>query len=176
MTYKPKRVAPPSIIADAAGVLHAMTEQSSQIDDTARDLWHNAIQKAHNQLMDGIRYEQLEDGAYLFPSRTRSGASHRTNGSCDCEAYTEHKPPRPCWHRAAKRMIELIVDAEHATLVVPVLAPPQCGACGSQMFQVGQRDICPICRRSRAVPIPPPMPRPDRTQAQAQIDELYPPK
>lgn len=173
MTYKPKRVAPPSIIADAAGVLHAITEQSEQISDADRDLWHNAIQKAHNQLMDGARYEQLEDGAFLFSSRTRSGMNHRTNSSCDCEAYTNYTPPRPCWHRAAKRMIELIVEAERATLIRPPDAPPQCGACGSAMFQLNSRYVCPACRRTRAVPVPPPRPRPSAAEAMAAIDELY---
>lgn len=176
MAYKPKRIAPPSIIADAAGVLHALTEQSRQIDDDERDRWHSAIQRAHNQLMEGVRYEQLGDGALLFPSRGRSGVSHRTNGTCDCEASTEHKPPLPCWHRAAKRMIELIADAEQATLVEPTPAPPSCGACGASMFELKGRYVCPVCRRSRAVPVPPPQPRPaiSLAQAQAEIDELYP--
>mgnify|MGYP000849798908 CR=1 FL=1 len=172
MTYKPKRVAPPSIIADAAGALHAITERSEQIGNDERDLWHNAIQKAHNQLMDGVRYEQLEGGVYLFPSRTRSGTSHRTNGSCDCEAYTDFTPPRPCWHRAAKRIIELIAEIEQATLVRPPQAPPQCGGCGAAMFQLGPRYVCPACHRSRAVPVTrPPV---DYAKAQADMDELFP--
>lgn len=35
MAYKPKRIAPPSIIADAAGVLHALTDSHTRSTTTS---------------------------------------------------------------------------------------------------------------------------------------------
>jgi hypothetical protein len=181
MTYKPKRVARPSIIADAASTLLAQVEISRRISDAERDRWTNAVAKAFAQLIDGVRFEQ--DGEnMIFPSRTRSGLSHRVNGICDCEAAEDGMP---CWHRAAKRMIELIIDAEQATLVIPPNAPPFCGRCGTGMFEQAGRQICPACGHSRLAPVPPPQPRPGSSvapnlarsaaakKAQEEIDELY---
>ncbi len=124
--------------------------------------------------MDGVRFERDSDDL-IFPSRSRSGLSHRTNGRCDCEAYTERNPPQPCWHRAAKRMIELIEDLEQSVLCTPPPAPPQCGRCGAEMFERGGRLICPACGHSRLAPVPPPLPRPavSAEQAMREIDELY---
>jgi hypothetical protein len=146
MTYKPKRVARPSIIADAASTLLAQVEISRRISDAERDRWTNAVAKAFAQLIDGVRFEQ-DGNNMIFPSRTRSGLSHRVNGICDCEAA---EGGMPCWHRAAKRMIELIIEAEQATLITPPNAPPSCGRCGTGMFEQAGRQICPACSHSPA--------------------------
>jgi hypothetical protein len=171
MTYKPKRVAAPRLIFDAASALAGQVEASSQIDDANRDRWYNAIAKATGQLMDGTRYEITGD-EMVFPSRTRSGLSHRVNGVCDCEAGEQGDP---CWHRAAKRMIAMIAEVEQVTVVTPPDAPPQCGRCGSEMFERAGRLICPNCQHSRQTPIAPPRPRPaiSAEQAMREIDELY---
>lgn len=171
MTYKPKRIAAPRLIFDAASVLASHVEANARIDDADRDRWYNAITKATGQLMDGVRYE-IADDDLIFPSRSRSGISHRVNGTCDCEAGEKGDP---CWHRAAKRIIALITDAERVTLITPPDAPPHCGRCGAAMFEQAGRQICPACTHSRQAPAPPTRPRPaiSAEQAQREIDELY---
>lgn len=54
MTYRPKRIAAPSVIASAASILHAQIERSQSITDAERDAWHSASAKAYAQLMNGI--------------------------------------------------------------------------------------------------------------------------
>src|SRR5947207_1569334 len=98
MTYKPKRVASPSIIADAVSAVSGWIEASTKIDERTRELWYNAIAKAYAQLMNGVRIDRA--GAdFIFPSRTRTGLTHHVNGRCDCEA--EEKGKVICWHRAS---------------------------------------------------------------------------
>lgn len=171
MTYRPKRISAPRLIFDAASALAGQVEVTARIDDDDRDRWYNAITKAVGQLMDGVRYEVAGD-ELIFPSRTRSGVSHRVNGTCSCEAAERGDP---CWHRAARRMIALIEDVERDTLVTPPPAPPQCARCGTAMFERGGRQICPACQHSRPATVPPPCPRPAITaeQAMREIDELY---
>ena len=108
MASKPQRIAQPAIIAQAASALYGQIAASAKITDAERHLWENAATKAFNQLMDGVRFTR-EGKDFIFPSRTRSGISHRVNGTCDCEASTEQG--HPCWHRAAKRLVLLIEDA-----------------------------------------------------------------
>jgi hypothetical protein len=174
MTFCPKRIAAPRLIFDAASALAGQVEASTQIDDDDRDRWYNAITKASGRLMDGVRFDVAGD-ELIFPSRSRNGVSHRTNGACTCEAYTERTPPQPCWHRAARRLIELIADVEHSTLITPPAAPPQCGRCGAAMFEQSGRHVCPRCQHSRQAPAPPARPRPaiSAEQAQREIDEIY---
>jgi hypothetical protein len=93
MTYRPKRTAPPRLIFDAASALAGQVEASAQIGDDDRDRWYNAITKASGQLMDGVRFDIAGD-ELIFPSRSRDGVSHRTNGACTCEAYTSHSASR----------------------------------------------------------------------------------
>ena len=112
MSSTPQRIAPPAIIAQATSVLYVQIAASAKITDAERHLWENAATKAFNQLMDGVRFTR--DGTdFIFPSRTRNGMAHRTNGTCDCEASTEQG--HPCWHRAAKRLVLLIEDATAST-------------------------------------------------------------
>jgi SWIM zinc finger len=171
MTYRPKRIAAPRLIFDAASALVGQVEASGRIDDDDRDRWYNAITKAAGQLMDGTRFEQDGDDL-LFPSRTRSGIAHRVNGTCTCEAGEKGDP---CWHRAAKRMIALIVDVERTTLIDLPDVPPSCPRCGAELFERNGRQICPACQHSRQSPMPPAKPRPaiSAEQAMREIDELY---
>jgi len=106
MAHKPQRIAPPAIIADAASALYGQVDASSGINEEQRPLWVNAVTKAFNQLVEGVRFERQHDGTFVFPSRTRSGVAHRVNGVCDCEATAEQG--QPCWHRAAKRLVLLV--------------------------------------------------------------------
>jgi hypothetical protein len=80
MTYMPKRVASPRIIADAAGVVCGWIEASAKINERTRELWYNAVAKAFAQLMNGVRIDRNGDN-FIFPSRTRTGLAHRVNGS-----------------------------------------------------------------------------------------------
>jgi hypothetical protein len=123
MASKPQRIAPPAIIAEAASALYAQIAASPTIDDAERPLWENAVTKAFNQLIEGVRFERNEDD-FIFPSRTRSGMAHHVNGVCDCEASAEQG--QPCWHRAAKRLV-LIMEQPKATP-----APAACPASPAQ--------------------------------------------
>jgi len=170
MTFRPKRIAPPRIIADAASALYGQIDLMKDEEQRARYI--NAITKAFNQLMDGVRFEKHDDGTYAFPSRTRNGKNHHVNGTCDCEAS---EGGNVCWARAARRLIEMIAEVERSCLMTPPDAPPQCGRCGAAMFEQGGRHICPSCQHSRQAPTPPPRPRTaiSAAQAQREIDELY---
>ena len=112
MSSKPQRIAPPAIIAQATSVLYVQIAACSKVSDENRHLYENAVTKAFNQLMDGVRFTR-EGTDFIFPSRTRNGLSHRVNGTCDCEASSEQG--HPCWHRAAKRLVLLIEDATAST-------------------------------------------------------------
>lgn len=176
MSYKPKRVAAPRLIFDAASALAGQVEASRRISEDDKDRWYEAIKKATAYLMDGVRWRWEEDGearVFVIASKDRQGLEHRVNGVCSCEAGTERQII--CWHRAARREVELIEDAEQHTLCAPPLAPPQCGRCGTGMFERAGRQICPACGHSRQSPTPPARERPAITaeQAMREIDELY---
>jgi hypothetical protein len=141
MATKPNRIAPASIIADAASALLAQIESLPRLDDKQRSLACNAVVKAFNQLYEGINIARDGD-LFIFPSRTRSGMSHSVNGVCDCEAGAEKQ--QPCWHRAAKRLVLMVEEyvAEQDGLPTSEQPPaPQqpnksailCPACGSAM-------------------------------------------
>jgi len=176
MAYKPKRVAAPRMIFDAASALAGQVEASHRISEDDKDRWYEAIKKATSYLMDGIRWswEQVgEARVFVIASKERQQLDHRVNGVCTCQA--EIKQGVICWHRAARGEVELIEDVERVTLICSPLAPPQCGRCGAEMFEQNRRQICPICRHSRQIPIPPPRPRPSISaeQAMREINELF---
>jgi hypothetical protein len=176
MSYKPKRVAAPRLIFDAASALAGQVEASGRISAADKDRWYEAIKKATSFLMDGVRWRWEQEGemrVFVIASKDRQGLEHHVNGACSCEAATEQCVV--CWHRAARREVELIEDAEQHTLCTPPDAPPQCGRCGAEMFERAGRLICPVCQHSRLAPVPPPHPRPaiSAEQAMREIDELY---
>jgi hypothetical protein len=183
MTFKPKRVAAPRVIYDAASALAGQVEASTRIDDD-RDRWYNAIAKAASQLMDGVRFEQDGDDM-IFPSRSRSGISHRVNGVCTCEAWTERR--QPCWHRAAAKIIVMIEDAERRQMAPPPapLTPAyRCIHCGSPTEPDDEHFVClnRACGRAMSIELfelldaPPTAEQRtgvSREQAMREIDELY---
>src|SRR6266540_1630462 len=140
VTYMPKRVASPRIIADAVSAVCGWIEASDKIDARTRELWYNAIAKAYAQLMNGVRIDR--DGAdFIFPSRTRTGLAHRVNGRCDCEACAEQH--EPCWHRAAKWIVLLIEDCERDELIRPPVLQDHgyhCPRCGQDLFYRNDND------------------------------------
>ncbi len=176
MSYKPKRVAEPRMIFDAASALAGQVEASRRISADDKDRWYEAIKKATSYLMDGIRWYWEQEGetrVFVIASKERQQLEHRVNGLCTCEAET--KQGVICWHRAARGAVELIEDVERVTLHSSPLAPPQCGRCGAAMFERSGRQICPVCRHSRLIPVLPPRPRPaiSAEQAMREINELF---
>lgn len=133
------RIAQPHQIYSVASVISSSIEQCSRIADTERDRWFNALAKASAQLMEGVRFEQDANG-FTFPSRSRSGIAHHVNGCCDCEAAEDGQP---CWHRAAAKMLQILLDANAGN------------------------DSKPETPRHK------PRQRISQAQAQAEIDELF---
>jgi hypothetical protein len=85
---------------------------SAYAQASAREMsqaWHNALDSAYNWLLasDGVAVEYASDGSIAaahIPSATEQGVTYTVNGECQCRAY-EHE--RPCWHRAAKRLLAI---------------------------------------------------------------------
>lgn len=115
MARKPTRIAPPSMIADALASLLAQIERNPKLSEKQRELAYNAAVKAFNQLFEGVSFTRNGD-EFVFPSRSRSGIAHHINGACDCEAGEEGDP---CWHRAAKREILMVEEAQQADASLP---------------------------------------------------------
>ena len=163
MTFSPKRIALPRLIFDAASAIAGQVEAHPRIPENQKDRWYNALMKATGQLMDGVRFEHSSEET-VFPSRTRSGLSHRVNGYCTCEAAENGAV---CWHRAARAMIILVEDVERVTLIEPPQAPPACPRCNTDLFVHEQRLICPACQYSKSLHSV------SREQAMQDMNELY---
>jgi hypothetical protein len=71
--------------------------------------WSNAIHKAKKQIEDNP-YIHYENGSLLVLSE--SGKIYSVeSGCCECKAFESGKP---CWHRAAKRLLDRIhQEIEH---------------------------------------------------------------
>jgi hypothetical protein len=150
-------------IASALMLAHQLvkvleTIEQKDMAEQRHELWNNAAVKAFNQLYEGIRFDRDDDGTFIFPSRSRSGLAHHVNGTCDCEAYADHSPPEPCWHRPAKAMV---LGAEQDTFAVPVPPPApdpkpyHCPHCASPMLPAltpGGQDciecVNPTCQKT----------------------------
>jgi hypothetical protein len=134
MAYRPHRIASPdAVFAAAADLCRAISASARITDDAERDRWYNATTKAVTQLMDGVRIERQGDD-FIFPSRSRGGLAHRVNGTCDCEAAVEQR--KPCWHRAAKKLVLVIEASEHAALdpePEPDPQPYHCPRCAAPL-------------------------------------------
>jgi hypothetical protein len=77
------------------------------------DRWRNALEAAYNWLLesDGVAVEYAADGSISvahIPSATEQGRTYAVNGACACQA-AQHN--RPCWHRAAKRLLCICHDS-----------------------------------------------------------------
>jgi hypothetical protein len=69
--------------------------------------WQTAIVKAKAQLEENP-YIHFDGQALLILSP--SNEIYTVNGDCQCKAYQSHKP---CWHRAAARLIERYNETSH---------------------------------------------------------------
>jgi len=137
MTWKPKRIAPPSMIAQQLVAAFSAIETSDKLNEEQRERYFNAAVKAFTQLMDGVRFDIQEDGTYKFPSRSRTGLPHYVNGKCDCESAVDQK--KICWHRFAKKLIELTEQADRDANHTPPLAVEEqpaihCPICAAPMI------------------------------------------
>lgn len=128
------RIASPRMLAQQLVAVFDSIERGD-MTDARRELWNNAAVKAFNQLYEGIRIERDDDGTFLFPSRSRGGLVHHTNGTCDCEAAVEQHAP--CWHRPAKAIALGVEQAAFTTAAPPPIADPpalHCPICAAPML------------------------------------------
>jgi hypothetical protein len=83
----------------------AFDKATSAPKDSKR--WQNAIAKAWEQLQSNP-YLEWQDDALLILSP--SNEIYRSNGTCQCRAY---ELGYPCWHRAAARIVQRVLEASH---------------------------------------------------------------
>jgi hypothetical protein len=94
-------------------VLNLNQEKFSQVVKTAltnttnSKRWRNAIVRAAVEI-EVNPYMELIDGALLILSP--SNEIYEANGACSCKAFASGKP---CWHRAAARLVERYNEASH---------------------------------------------------------------
>ncbi len=100
-----------------SSTLQAVADQAL-IDASAHPRWVNAIRRAFEEV-DSNPYLERQDGHLLIGSP--SGALYAANGVCSCEAYTHGK--KPCWHRAAARLVRLHDEALDRQPSVAAQAP-----------------------------------------------------
>jgi len=89
-----------------ATTLAAVVEKATH-DAAAHQRWVNAIQRAADELDSNPWIERGELHGLVIGSP--SGRLYSANGVCGCEAYTFG---RPCWHRAAARIVRLCDERE----------------------------------------------------------------
>lgn len=70
----------------------------------ANKRWINAVRRAAEELALNP-YIHHDGHALLILSA--SGQMYEANGVCQCKAFAAKKP---CWHRAAKRLVELAMS------------------------------------------------------------------
>lgn len=115
LAWKP---APPMPLTDAsiAGALETLAttagialRSATSNDDRSfarREL--NAANKAHSQLLAGVRAQWTESGAWLVSSATKAGAVYRvTSTGCCCEAGINGAP---CWHASLVTATEMALN------------------------------------------------------------------
>ncbi|MET0466892.1 MAG: hypothetical protein ABW007_27270 [Chitinophagaceae bacterium] len=70
--------------------------------------WETAIVKAKQQI-ESNPFMHFDGHALLILSD--SNEIYSANGTCQCKAYRNGR--RPCWHRAAARLIKRYAEASH---------------------------------------------------------------
>jgi hypothetical protein len=74
--------------------------------------WLNAIEKAHQQLIQNS-YITIDGDVLLILSASNN--LYHSNGTCRCETFKRHMP---YWHRAAARLVALYNEQEAAPAAV----------------------------------------------------------
>jgi acetyl-CoA acetyltransferase len=117
--------------------------------------WHNALEKAWRWLIEQDIVEMTEDGAVLVPSASEDDLIYQANGICTCPAYLNHTPAIPCWHRAAARLVELMLEQPASKAGEPLIQQ-------RIALQEADDERAEMMRKRQAY-----------EQALAAIDELY---
>jgi hypothetical protein len=123
------RIAPASIIADAAATLLRQIEQSEKLNGD-RESYITVTLRALGELAGGTKIAPTDDG-YRCPSRTRTALAHSVfrdrdragtlRYRCDCEAGLS---ARACWHTAAALLCDRIRDAQPPDPSAPAAPAP----------------------------------------------------
>lgn len=93
-------------------ILSAVVEKASH-DAANHPRWLTAIGRAILEL-DSNPYLERTDHGLLIGSP--SGNVYAANGVCQCESF---KFGRPCWHRAAARLVRLHDEREAGLMTMP---------------------------------------------------------
>jgi hypothetical protein len=89
---------------DTAILDQIITTARERVADDPR--WLHAIERAAHELAEN---PYIERGASALLIGSPSGNVYAANGVCQCKAY-EHG--RPCWHRAAGRLVQRYDEAD----------------------------------------------------------------
>ena len=81
----------------------AAVVDAARTDAAQHPRWLKAIDRALVELLQNPWIERHADHPGLIIGST-SGKCYSANGVCGCEAYAHQ---RPCWHRAAARLVRL---------------------------------------------------------------------
>jgi hypothetical protein len=118
------------------------TTLSAVVDQAMRDAadhprWLNAISRAVVELLSNPYLHRQDDHSLLIASSS-SDRIYSANGVCQCEAFHYG---RPCWHRAASRLVRL---HDEALAAAPAFI---CGACHTSAHPASgmQPAICTEC-------------------------------
>jgi hypothetical protein len=85
--------------------IEMVTEEA--FNKTSNLRWQMAITKAKVEL-EANPYMHYDGDALLILSP--SGEIYSANGACQCKAFANNKP---CWHRAAARLVKRYMEQSH---------------------------------------------------------------
>lgn len=92
--------------AAVADVLDELTAAADQVRAEAAHEWTNALDFGWSWLLTQDAFTVDAHGSLLVPSSRNPETVYRSNGVCQCEAFTKSSTPRPCYHRAAGHIVE----------------------------------------------------------------------
>lgn len=98
-------------------ILAAVVDQALR-DAAQHPRWVSAIRRAFEELDSNPFIERQADHPGLIIGSS-SGNAYAANGTCSCQAFAYG---RPCWHRAAARLVRLHDEAQTAPAAGPSLA------------------------------------------------------
>lgn len=83
--------------------------------------WLNAIDRAWEALLtsETIRWDAATHALFI-QSATHPAKLYRANGTCECAAFIAG---RPCYHRAAARLVRRALELRDATPPMPAALP-----------------------------------------------------
>jgi chloramphenicol 3-O-phosphotransferase len=90
---------------DQDGMEQVVQEAFDRVADSRR--WQTAIAKAKQQIEENP-YMHFDGESLLILSP--SNEIYTANGTCQCKAFANG---RPCWHRAAARLVQRYNETSH---------------------------------------------------------------